>query len=208
MEKRKFKWRYLVMSLPIAFFFSFVDQGGNFYPAQIHAAGILLIGLLMGLKKKEEVFILGNAFSTMLFVFGMINLYAMPGTNTTTSLATFPLTMLPSFSLVLLAYAVLSFVRVYYVLKKKDNLSDNQKVKNRVNFFLAPISYFACIGLYVFINMSIRALYPFKDGQGSMESNIWGNWHYQNDILLFIGLVFIALSFISIPILKGILKNK
>ena len=196
------------MSLPVAFFFSFVDQGGTFYPSQIHVAGILLIGLLMGLKKKEEMFILGNIFSTMLFVFGMINLYAMPGTNATTSLATFPLTLLPSFSLVLLAYAVVSFVRVFYALKKEDHLTKDHEEKHKVNFFLVPISYLASIGLYVLINASIRVLYPFNGGSGSGELIVWDNWHYQNDVLMFVSLVFIALAFISIPIFRGILKNK
>ena len=208
MEKRKIKWRYLVMSLPIAFFFSFVDQGGTFYPSQIHVAGILLLGILMGLKKKEEMFILDNAFSTMLFVFGMINLYALPGTITTNLMITSPLTILPSLSLSLLAYTIFTVLRMMIKHRREDNQSVEEKEKHKFNYILIPISYFASIGLCVLISMSIRAIYPFKDGQGSAESKVWENWHYQNDILVFIGLVFIALAFISIPMMKGILKRK
>lgn len=208
MEKRKFRWRYLVMSLPIAFFFSFVDQGGTFFPWQIHVAGILLIGILMGLKKKEEMFILGNAFSTMLFVFGMINIYALPGTNTTTLMATSPLTILPSFALALLAYAVFTVLRIGYRLKKDDNLSMDEKNKRKFKFMLIPVSYFVSLGLFILINTLIRALYTYNNDSASMEAKLWGNWHFQNDILMFIGLVFIALSFISIPMMKGILKHK
>lgn len=209
MEKQKFKWRYLLLLLPIAIFFLFVDQGGTFYPSQIHVAGILLVGVLLELKKKKEMFILGNAFSTMLFVFGMINIYALPGTNTTTLMATSPLTILPSFSLVLLAYAVLSAIRVLYQLKKAPNQSTEEKEKHRLNLMLIPISYIASIGLFVLINRLVRTLLNFDDSSVIKESIIWDNWHKQNDILIFIGLVFIALSFISIPIMKWIEdKNK
>jgi len=79
----------------------------------------------MGLKKKEEIFILGNALSTMLLVSGMLNLYAMPGTNTTTLMATSPLTILPSFFLVLLAYVIFAVLKIVYKLKKEDNLPTN-----------------------------------------------------------------------------------
>ena len=208
MEKRKFKWRYLIMSLPIAFFFSFVNQGGTFYPSQIHVAGILLLGILMGLKKKEEMFILDNAFSTMLFVFGMINLYALPGTITTDLMVTSLLTILPSLSLALLAYTIFTVLRIMIKLRREDNQSVEEKEKHKFSYILIPFSYFASIGLYVLINMSIRALYPFKDGQGSAESKVWENWHYQNDILVFMGLVFIALALISIPMMKAILKRR
>lgn len=208
MEKRKFRWRYLVVSLPFAFFFMFVDQGGTFYPSQIHVTGILLIGVLLGLKKKEELFVLGNAFSSMFFVFGLINIYALPGTVTTNLMVTSPLTLLPSFSLALLVYAVLSVVKVLYRLKKDDNQSMDEEMKHKFSYILIPVSYFACIGLYGLINTFVRSLYPFIDGQGSAESKVWENWHYQNDVIVFTGLVFIALALISIPILKAILSRK
>lgn len=208
MEKRKFRWRYLVVSLPFAFFFMFVDQGGTFYPSEIRVAVILILGILMGLKKKEELFALGNAFSTMFFVFGLINIYALPGTVTTNLMVTSPLTILPSFSLALLVYAILSIIKVFYRLKKDDNQSMDEEKKHKFSYILIPVSYFACIGTYGLIITFIRTVYPFNDGQGSAESKVWGNWHYQNDVLVFTGLVFIALAFMSMPILKAILSRK
>lgn len=208
MEKRKFKWRYLLISIPIAFFFSFADQGGNFYAGQIHAAGIFLIGLLIGLKKKNDTFILGNVISTMLFVSGVINLYSMPGTITTNILASSPLTLLPSFSAVLLAYAIFSVIREIYKLKKEDALIADKEKEHKLNLMIIPVSYLANIGLYILISKIIRSMYSFNYSSALDESYIWGNWHYQNDILTFEGLVFIALALISIPIYRGIIGNK
>lgn len=187
MEKRKFKWRYLVIALPFLFFFSFVDQAGYFYPSQIHTAGIFLISLLVGLKNKNDTFILGNAISTMLFVSGVINLYYLPGTITTNLLTSYPLTLLPSFSAVLLVYAIFSVIREIYKLKKKDNLTADKKREHKLNLVIIPVSYLTNIGLYILISKIIRSMYNFNYGPALNESNIWENWHYKNDILTFEG---------------------
>jgi hypothetical protein len=39
--------------------------------------------------------------------------------------------------------------------------------------------------------------------RGTFEDlNMWGKWHYQTDVLMFVGLIFIALAFVSIPVYK------
>lgn len=157
----------------------------------------------MGLKKKNELFILNNAFSTMLFVFGMLNLFAMPGTNMTNSMATTPLTLFPSFSFALLVYALFSVIRVKYREKKESNSSIEEKKKFKLTYLLIPVSYFASLGLYILSNFFIRVLNPAKNGSEPIEASIFENWQYQNDILIFTGLVFISLAFISVPMLKS-----
>ena len=59
MEKRKFKWRPLLISLPVLFFTSFGDQAGTFYTLQIQIFLILLISILLGFKKRASDFMLG-----------------------------------------------------------------------------------------------------------------------------------------------------
>ena len=112
MENRKFKWRPLLISIPILFFISFGDQAGTFYTLPIQIFLILLISILLGFKKRASDFMLENPVSTMLFVSGILNVFAAPGTIATNLPASAPLALLRSFSLTLLAYAAINPAKV------------------------------------------------------------------------------------------------
>lgn len=71
-------------------------------------AAFLLISILLGFKKRPSDFMLGNPVSTMLFVSGILNVFAAHGTISTNLLASDPLALLGAFSLKLLAYAAFS----------------------------------------------------------------------------------------------------
>lgn len=221
MEKRKFKWRPLLISLPILFFTSFGDQAGTFYTLQIQIFLILLIGILLGFKKRASDFMLGNPVSTMLFVSGILNVFAAPGTISTNLLASDPLALLGSFSLKLLVYALFSLVKIFYGIYKdldEDNSPKKDKTKKFIsNFAVIAVSYLANIGLYILINKGVRRVVTSAFDlsatdpslRGTFEDlNMWGNWHYQADVFMFVGLVFIALAFVSIPVYKQIAGHR
>jgi hypothetical protein len=220
MTKRKFKWRPLLISLPFLFITSFSDQAGMFYPWHIRISLILLISILLGFKKRASDFMLGNPVSTMLFVSGILNVFAAPGTISTNLLASDPLALLGSFSLKLLAYAVFSLVKIYNGISQdldEENSPKKDKTKKFIsNSAVIAVSYFTNIGLYILINKGVRmvvtsdfdlsATYPSV--RGTFEDlNMWGNWHYQADVLMFVGLIFIALAFVSIPVYKLIVGH-
>ncbi|WP_106449260.1 hypothetical protein [Trichococcus alkaliphilus] len=215
MEKRKFKWRPLLISLPILFFTSFGDQAGTFYTLQIQIFLILLISILLGFKKRASDFMLENPVSTMLFVSGILNVFAAPGTIATNLLASDPLALLGSFSLKLLVYAVFSlfkiFTGIYKDLDEENNPKKDKTKKFISNFAVIAVSYFANIGLYILINKGVRMVVTSDFDlsatdpslRGTFEDlNMWGNWHYQADVFMFVGLIFIALAFVSIPVYK------
>jgi len=215
MTKRKFKWRPLLISIPILFFISFGDQAGTFYTLQIQIFLILFISILWGFKKRATDFMLGNPVSTMLFVSGILNVFAAPGTITTNLLVSNHLALLRSFSLTLLAYAAFSLVKIFIGISRdldEENSPKKDKTKKLIsNFAVIAISYFANIGLYILINKGVRMVYTSDFDLSATDSplrgtfedlNMWGNWHYQANALMFVGLVFIALAFVSIPVYK------
>ena len=221
MENRKFKWRPLLISIPILFFISFGDQAGTFYTLPIQIFLILLISILLGFKKRASDFMLENPVSTMLFVSGILNVFAAPGTIATNLLASDPLALLGSFSLKLLVYAVFSLFKIFYGISQdldEENSPKKEKTKKFIlNFAVIAVSYFANIGLYVLINKWVRMVYTSDFDlsatdpslRGTFEDlNMWGNWHYQANVLMFVGLVFIALAFVSIPVYKLIVGHR
>lgn len=221
MTKRKFKWRPLLISIPVLFFTSFGDQAGTFYTLQIQIFLILLISILLGFKKRASDFMLGNPVSTMLFVSGILNVFAAPGTISTNLLASDPLALLGSFSFKLLFYAVFSLFKIYNGIYKEldeENSPKKDKKKKFVsNFAVIAVSYFANIGLYILINNGVRMVYTSDFDlsatdpslRGTFEDlNMWGNWHYQANVFIFVGLIFIALAFVSIPVYKLIVGHR
>jgi len=221
MENRKFKWRPLLISIPILFFISFGDQAGTFYTLPIQIFLILLISILLGFKKRASDFMLENPVSTMLFVSGILNVFAAPGTIATNLLASDPLALLRSFSLTLLAYAAFSLVKIFIGISRdldEENSPKKEKTKKFIlNFAVIAVCYFANIGLYVLINKWVRMVYTSDFDlsatdpslRGTFEDlNMWGNWHYQANVLMFVGLVFIALAFVSIPVYKLIVGHR
>ena len=221
MTKRKFKWRPLLISIPVLFFTSFGDQAGTFYTLQIQIFLILLISILLGFKKRATDFMLGNPVSTMLFVSGILNVFAAPGTISTNLLASDPLALLGSFSLKLLVYAVFSLFKIFYGISQdldEENSPKKDKTKKFIsNFAVIAVSYFANIGLYILINKGVRMVVTSDFDlsatdpslSGTFEDlNMWGNWHYQADVFMFVGLIFIALAFVSIPVYKLIVGHR
>ena len=176
MEKRKFKWRPLLISIPILFFISFGDQAGTFYTLPIQIFLILLISILLGFKKRATDFMLGNPVSTMLFVSGILNVFAAPGTISTN----------------LLAYASFSLVKIFIGISQdldEKNSPKKDKTKKFIsNFAIIAVSYFANIGLYILINKGVRMVVTSNFDlsatdpslRGTFEDlNMWGNWPSQ-----------------------------
>nr|WP_321292903.1 hypothetical protein [uncultured Trichococcus sp.] len=220
MTRRKFKWRPLLISLPFLFITSFSDQTGIFYPWQIRISLILFISILLGFKKTASDFMLGNPVSTMLFVSGILNVFAAPGTISTNLLAADPLALLGSFALKLLAYTAFSLFKIYNGISQEldeENSPKMDKTKKFISkFAVVAVSYFANIGLYILINKGVRMVVTSDFDlsatdpslRGTFEDlNMWGNWHYQADVLMFVGLIFIALAFVSIPVYKLIVGH-
>lgn len=146
----------------------------------------------IGVQKRATDFMLGNPVSTMLFVSGILNVFAAPGTISTNLLASEPLALLRSFSLTLLAYASFSLVKIFIGISQdldEKNSPKKDKTKKFIsNFAIIAVSYFANIGLYILINKGVRMVVTSNFDlsatdpslRGTFEDlNMWGNWPSQ-----------------------------
>lgn len=169
----------------------------------------------IGVQKKSIRFYVRESSINNAFASGILNVFAAPGTITTNLLVSNHLALLRSFSLTLLAYAAFSLVKIFIGISRdldEEKSPKKDKTKKLIsNFAVIAVSYFANIGLYILINKGVRMVYtsdldlsatdpPLR---GTFEDlNMWGNWHCQAKARMFVGLVFIALAFVSIPVYK------